>query len=230
MKWKSLHFYFVSLKSNAFLDQRHQNINLHLPENVQIATSELPGENWNKWSGSEGICLIRIGRSAPGLAWSWCLPTYLAFTSCSALLSINFKQIASRHKIQSGIQTNLVALLLSAVWCVILSRYSDVTMRPQWRVNTSQVATQHTMSRLTTNKSPQWMAWRIEAPGITNRDVCVNQYLAPQPDCARCHRCARDSVTCASLGEAVTRTLLQSLVTQHHGDQHQVHQVHTLPL
>ena len=75
------------------------------------------------------------------------------------------------------------------------------------------------------------MAWRIEAPGpgITNRDVCVNQYLAPQPDCARCHRCVRDIVTCASLGEAVTRTL-QSLVTQHHGDQHQVHQVHTLPL
>lgn len=44
---RSTRFFFVfrSLKSDAFPDQRHWKINLHLPENVQIATSQLPGEN-----------------------------------------------------------------------------------------------------------------------------------------------------------------------------------------
>ena len=55
----------------------------------------------------EQICLIRISTIRPSpaqlpAAWLWCcLPTYLAFAGCSALLSINFKQIASRNWLQS---------------------------------------------------------------------------------------------------------------------------------
>ena len=139
------------------------------------------------------------------------------------------------HKIQSGIQTNLVVFLHGNVWCVILSRYSDVTMRAPGTMKSKHPTggdTAHNVTQLTTHLN----GW-TGGPFQRNKSRCRCQSISRPAACVVMvwpgHITGGSwHVTAASRGRDTDPVTRHQPPTQprHHGDQHQVHQVHTLPL
>lgn len=142
------------------------------------------------------------------------------------------------HNIQSGIQTNLVVFLNGHVWCVILSRHSDVTMRAPGTMKSKHPTggdRAHNVPAPTTNKSPQWTKWRPPPPSHRNKSRSRCQSIFRPAACVVIvwpeHITGGSwHVTAASRGRDTAWHWSSHSSPRHHGDQHQVHQVHTLPL